>query len=143
MAEGPRPEVLKTYSITEALDAAFQLIPARGAYSSYTVPFQTLWEKYRIVFTPETLVIFIGDARSSRSLLFEEYLRNICRRVRKTFWLNTEPGTNWDIMDSAASSCAAYADMWEITTPEKWMHFLNSGLGSSHQAEEESIYENR
>lgn len=122
-------DVLRTDSIGEALDAAFRLIPTRGVYSNYTVPFRSLWEEHREIFTPESMVIFIGDARNNGNPSFENELRNITGRVRRSYWLNTEPREKWDHNDSVASACAGYAEMWEITTPAALVDFLNSGLG--------------
>ena len=100
----------------ESLDAeaftegVFQSIPVKGVYSDYYATLKEFYEKKMSVLTKDSIVIFIGDARNNNNPTGEEYVREISRKVRKTYWLNTESREKWNQNDSIIGVYKNYTD---------------------------------
>ena len=74
------------------------------------------------------MVIIIGDARNNKNPSAEEEFKNICRKAKSAYWLNTEERSKWNFQDSIASTYARYARMFQTTTINELMHFVNEDL---------------
>lgn len=48
-----------------AIRQVLKTVPVRGVYSDYGIPFKTMWEKYRMEITHDTVFIVMGDARNN------------------------------------------------------------------------------
>lgn len=121
--------VLRAGEIAEALPRVLSMIPRRGVYSDYSRPLHSLWTEHRQIFRKDTIVIIAGDARNNRNPSFMEDLKDICRRVRQAYWLNTEEEAMWGQGDSAAKECMTFLPMRETVTPRQLIGFLEDGLG--------------
>ena len=110
--------------LEEAVTEALNLIPRRGVYSDYNTPLRTLWEKYRNRITKDTIVVLIGDARNNSNPSGEEYMKNICRRAKSAYFLNTEEKEQWDMNDSVAGLYGKYAKMYKTETAGEILRFL-------------------
>ena len=56
----------------------------------------------------------------------EDKWKNIARRVKKTYWLNTEPYIKWDTGDSIASVYWKYCQMYEAINTNEILAFLSN-----------------
>jgi uncharacterized protein with von Willebrand factor type A (vWA) domain len=121
--------VLGAGEIEKALPKVLSMIPRRGVYSDYSRPLHSLWTEHRQIFRKDTIVIFAGDARNNRNPSFSEDLKNICRRVRYAYWLNTEEEAMWGQGDSAAKACMQILPMREVVNSRQLIGFLADGLG--------------
>lgn len=121
--------LMQTRNPDEAIAKAFSLIPTKGVYSNYAKPLTSLWEEHRKEIDKETIVIFMGDARNNKNPAAEFQMKNICRRAKKAFWLNTETADKWNQQDSIAGIYGRYAKMYETTTIKDILWFINEGLG--------------
>lgn len=118
-------DIYETDDIETAVDEVLKMIPRSGQYSNYEVPLRMLWEENKKAFTKDTTVIFIGDARNNKNGSGEEYIKNISRRCKHAYWLNTEDHTLWNTADSIASVYGKYALMQQVTTPSELISFIN------------------
>lgn len=102
------------YDITESFadgeDAGHVLdnIPTKGVYSDYNKPLRQFNEEKMFLINSDTIVIFIGDARNNSNPTGEEYMKNICRKARNAYFINTEEKEKWDCKDSIMSVYAPY-----------------------------------
>ncbi len=118
-------KIYETSNTDLAVHEALSLIPRAGQYSNYEQPLRTMWEKHHQDITKDSIVVFIGDARNNKNASGEEYLKNICRKAKTAFWLNTETKEKWDCQDSIASVYGKYASMREVVTIRQLLHFIN------------------
>lgn len=118
-------KIYETSNTDLAVREALSLIPRAGQYSNYEQLLRTMWEKHRRDITKDSIVVFIGDARNNKNASGEEYLKNICRKAKTAFWLNTETKEKWDCQDSIASIYGKYASMREVVTIRQLLHFIN------------------
>lgn len=125
--------VLGAGEIEKALPKVLSMIPRRGVYSDYSRPLHSLWTEHRQIFRKDTIVIFAGDARNNRNPSFSEDLKNICRRVRYAYWLNTEEEAMWGQGDSAAKACMQILPMREVVNSRQLIGFLADGLGKERR----------
>ena len=110
---------------SEATKTILSTIPTRGIYSDYNVPLKTFCEEKFQELTKDSIVFFIGDARNNKNPTGEDYLKAISRRVKKTFWLNTEEKSMWNVKDSIFGIYAKYMnDYCECCTPRDLIEFL-------------------
>lgn len=125
------------YDITQIMDSkdeqaaiseALSIIPRAGVYSNYGKPIRSLWEENKEKITKESLVIMIGDARNNKNPSAEAEFRNIARRCKKMYWMNTDHFEKWGQGDSIAPVYAKYCRMFEIRTPKAIVQFLNDGM---------------
>ncbi len=101
-----------------ALEDVLDAIPRVGVYSDYGRTFEEYVrggafgerESRMQEITKDTLLFFIGDARNNRLPSGEEYLREICRRAKRAYWLNTESRENWNTGDSLMGLYSRYMD---------------------------------
>jgi uncharacterized protein with von Willebrand factor type A (vWA) domain len=97
------------------LDAAHLLARAdvvwADGHSDYGNVFTRFWSTCgRAALGPKATVIITGDARNNYRDAGVEALRAIKERVRRVYWLNPEPRSNWDTTDSIMSTYAPYCD---------------------------------
>ena len=118
-------EVYETDDLDIAVQKALDMIPRRGVYSNYEIPLRTLWNEYKHEITKDSLVIFIGDARNNKNDSGEYYLKNICRKAKHAYWLNTESVAEWCKADSLAGLYGKYAVMHETKNSAELIQFIN------------------
>lgn len=84
----------------EAVQKVLDTVPTRGVYSDYFTPLSEFHNLHFSEINRDSIVIFIGDARNNNNPSGEEHLKAICRKSRRTFWINTESRSMWDMGDS-------------------------------------------
>lgn len=114
--------------VDTAMDRVLSTIPTKGVYSDYGVPIQTMYDKYLPKITKDTILIFMGDARSNKRDPKINEFRAMCRKAKRAYWLNTEPVNEWDTADSIASLYGKYTDMFETVNPKEIMEFIANGV---------------
>lgn len=121
-------DTLQSTDIDSASKAVLDMIPRHGAYSDYSVPLTQLWEQHRKEITKDTIVIFMGDARNNQNQPMYETLKNICRKAKRAYWLNTERQKLWNKADSIAGGYARYAKMYEVVNTSQLVGFIQEGI---------------
>lgn len=121
-------ETLHAEDIDAATEKVLRLIPTRGVYSDYATPMQQLWEEHRMELTTDTIVIFMGDARNNQNDPRYDTVKNICHKVKRAYWLNTEDVSKWDKADSLASGYGRYAKMFEVVNMRELISFMQEGI---------------
>ena len=121
-------EIMNANDPDTAVSAALSLIPRNGVYSNYAVPLRQIWDEHKKEITKDTLIIFMGDARNNQNPKSEEELKNICRKAKKAFWLNTEISEKWGKNDSVAYEYSRYAKMYETTNLRDLLWFIQEGV---------------
>lgn len=117
--------IMESRNILTAIDSVLNTIPTRGIYSNYYKPLTELWTEHKSEITPETFVIFIGDARNNKNHTGDEYIKNIARRAKKCVWLNTDIIEKWGQGDSIAQLYAKYTKMYEVVNPMQLIDAIN------------------
>lgn len=121
-------KIMESENAEEAIRETLTIIPRAGQYSNYEKPITAMWENYKSKITPESIVIMIGDARNNKNGPAENEFRNIVRRAKKTYWLNTDKLEKWGQGDSIAPTYARYCSMYEVRTPKAIVQFLDQGM---------------
>lgn len=116
--------IFETGNVEESVREVLDLIPRAGQYSNYEVPLRDMWERHRNRITKDSMVIFIGDARNNKNDPGKEYIRNICRKAKHAYWLNTDVSDKWDQGDSIASVYGHYARMYETVNIQQLLGFI-------------------
>lgn len=111
--------------INNAINDILNYIPRHGVYSNYYVPIKDLWEKHKKDITSDTIIIFMGDARNNNNESGEEFVKNIARKAKKAYWLNTEPFEEWGNSDSLAYKYAKYFKMFEVLNTAQLINFID------------------
>ena len=124
----------KLYDISKLLDMpnggsavkkVLSAIPRSGAYSDYNKPLKDFYENHMHEITKDTICIFIGDARNNKNKSGEEYLKAICRKCKKSWWMNTESVDKWNINDSIIGIYEPYLNkLDEVLTPHDVLDFI-------------------
>lgn len=115
----------KKYSTNEACNYAVQAVPRR--YSDYGKALVDFENQYMSRLGKDTIVIFLGDARNNKNDAREDVLLRMSKKVRKMFWLDTEPQQEWDKDDSVIYQYSKYMDkVYEVTKPQDIIDFLCS-----------------
>lgn len=117
--------VYDTADIDTSIKEVLNMIPRAGQYSNYERPLRTMWEQYRNKITKDSCVIFIGDARNNKNDAGKEYIKNICRKAKCAYWLNTDTHEKWDHGDSIASVYGKYAKMYETINVNELLGFIS------------------
>lgn len=112
-------------NISNTISEVLNYIPRHGVYSNYFVPIKDLWENHKKEITSDTIVIFMGDARNNKNSSGEEYIKNISRKSKKAYWLNTEPFYDWGNSDSEAYIYAKYFKMFEVLNTAQLINFID------------------
>lgn len=90
---------------------------AMDGRSDYQRAFHTFLERWGNAVTPKTTVIVAGDARAHNRLPATAELGELQHRARRLYWLNPEPRSEWDTLDSYATEyegrCTA---VFEVST---------------------------
>lgn len=118
-------KVYDTANVDESIDEVLNMIPRAGQYSNYERPLREMWEDHRNKITKDSCVIFIGDARNNKNDAGRDYIRNICRKAKCAYWLNTDVREKWDQGDSIASVYGKYAKMYETTNVKELLGFIS------------------
>ena len=117
-------EIMKADDPDAAIQVVLETIPRSGAYSNYYIPLETLWCEKKSAITKDSLVIFMGDARNNKNQSGVEFLKNISRRAKRCYWLNTDAYEKWDQGDSIAATYANYSDMYEVVRVNDMIRFI-------------------
>lgn len=120
--------LMDTNDIEKSISKIFAAIPTRGIYSNYFNPINQLWNEHRHEIKSDSIVIFMGDARNNSNKPGYDILKNICRKAKKAYWLNTEEYQKWDQKDSIASGYAKYAKMYEVINTNELAGFIQYGM---------------
>ncbi|MCD7894164.1 MAG: VWA domain-containing protein [Erysipelotrichaceae bacterium] len=118
--------IMDSDNIATSIEKTLNLIPRHGVYSNYFVPFNSIWNEHRQIFTSDSIVIVIGDARNNHNPTGEEIMKNIARRVKKAYWLNTESYNKWNTADSLASLYGKYFNMHEMLNAKDLIQFIQN-----------------
>ena len=111
--------------VRSAVRMVFDTIPTKGVYSNYNNPLKQFYEDQIHTVSSDSIVILIGDARNNSNPTGEEYIKNICRRAKKAYWLNTEKAEKWNVNDSIIGIYAPYMTrVIETLTTENIIEFL-------------------
>ena len=121
-------DIMSAPDVEQAITDTLSLIPRAGQYSNYERPITTMWEQYNSKITKDSIVMMIGDARNNKNASAENEFKNIVRRAKKTYWLNTDDIGKWNQGDSIASTYARYCPMYEVKTPRQLLDFIDVGL---------------
>lgn len=116
--------IFEAGNVEESVQEVLGLIPRAGQYSNYEVPLRDMWDRHRNRITKDSMVIFIGDARNNKNDPGKEYIRNICRKAKRAYWLNTDANEKWDQGDSIASVYGHYARMYETVNIRQLLGFI-------------------
>jgi len=92
--------------------------------SDYGKALSLLWERYRSAFDHETVVFFLGDARTNTFKPRPDILADICSAVRESVFLNPEESTEWYTGDSAVRHYGNIVRMIEISRFSHLLDFL-------------------
>ena len=114
--------------IETAVKGTLEMIPRAGQYSNYEKPIRQMWEDYRAKINKESMVIMIGDARNNKNGSAEEEFKNIARKAKSVYWLNTDTFEKWDTGDSIASTYAKYSAMMETRNVRSLITFISDVL---------------
>ena len=117
--------VYDTEDVDNAAKQILTMIPRSGQYSNYERPLRSMWKEYRNRISNDSMIIFIGDARNNKNDAGENYIKNICRKAKCAYWLNTDDRKKWDQGDSIASVYGHYAAMYEIRNIRQLLGFLS------------------
>lgn len=118
-------QVMRSKNPEDAIHGALEMIPRAGQYSNYERPITDIWENHKAEITKDSLVIIMGDGRNNKNRTAEYEFRNIARRAKKVYWLNTDRVEKWGQGDSIAPVYAKYCEMYEAETPADIVRFLN------------------
>lgn len=121
-------DIMKARNAELAIRETLGMIPRSGQYSNYERPIRDMWEKNRPIINKDSLVLVIGDARNNKNGPAEEEFKNIVRRAKKAYWLNTDHLAKWGQGDSIAPLYAKYCKMFEVRTPKAIVQFLDQGM---------------
>ena len=94
----------------ESVEGILNAVPRRGVYSNYYIPLKDFAENHIHRITKDTIVFFIGDARNNKNDPGLEYMKAVCRKAKKAYWLETEERSKWDYNDSIIGKYAQYMD---------------------------------
>ncbi|SMB96894.1 hypothetical protein SAMN00808754_1704 [Thermanaeromonas toyohensis ToBE] len=94
-------------------------------YSNYGKMLKSLWGRYRDAFDHETVVLFLGDARTNRYDPEVGILEEISAVVKRTFFLNPEDPREWYTGDSAVAVYRAAAEFVDISRFRKLLEFIS------------------
>jgi hypothetical protein len=113
-------------SYNECFDRIMQAaaVDYRG-YSNYGNMLEKLWQRYRGMFDYETIVMFLGDARTNKYDPRVDIISEISRTVKKVFFLNPETRAKWYSGDSAVRQYEKVLEMIEISKFADLLRLLN------------------
>lgn len=115
--------IMESENLEKTIETVLSSIPRN--YSNYYRPLKSMWLEHRKDITKNSMVVFIGDARNNQNPHGTEYLKDISRKAKSCYWLNTETMDKWGHADSLAYEYAEYAKMYETTTVRDIIDVLN------------------
>lgn len=90
---------------------------AHDGRSDYARAMTTFLATWGSAVTAKTTVIVAGDARSHDREAATSVVAELESRARRLYWLNPEPRSEWDTLDSRATEYAAHCtDAFEVST---------------------------
>ena len=119
-------DIMKSNNIDDSINTVLNTIPTRGVYSNYYIPLKSLWEDEKKSITTDSIVIFMGDARNNKNDKGIEYVKNIARRSKSFYWLNTEIYNKWGKADSLAFDYMKFGRMFETLNVADLLYFINT-----------------
>ena len=120
--------IMSASDAEKAIEETLNMIPSKGVYSDYEKPLKTIYEKHMSEITKDSIVIMIGDARNNKNGSAEHEFKNIARRAKRMYWLNTDATNKWGHGDSIAPLYRKYCTMFEARTPKDIVNFINYGM---------------
>lgn len=120
--------IMNAENINTSIQNVLNTIPRRGVYSNYYKPLECLWEDYKKEITRDSIVIFMGDARNNSNDSGIEFLKNISRKAKSCYWLNTEKFDKWGYKDSIAFEYSKYCRMYEVINTIELINFIDCKL---------------
>jgi len=121
-------EVTPYFSLPSYQECYARISGAAGVdfrgYSNYGKALSILWDQYRSAFDYETVVFFLGDARTNRYDPRADLVRAIRATVRDAFFLNPEEPGKWGTADSAVGSYDREIAMIDISRFGDLLDFL-------------------
>lgn len=118
-------DIMKASDINDSIKDVLDTIPRKGVYSNYFKPLRSLWVDNRNEITSDSIVIFMGDARNNANDPGIEYVKNIARKAKKAYWLNTEEFSKWGVKDSLAFEYSKFFKMYEVLNASDLIGFIN------------------
>lgn len=98
-------------------------------HSDYGASLGLFLERFGGDVGPKTTLLILGDARTNYRTDNARALRDLARRVHRSYWLNPEPQHDWDTGDSVASRYAAEVDaMVEVRNLRQLESFIAEKL---------------
>lgn len=76
-------------------------VGGKSGYTDYGTALQSFYQQYGRELTPRSSVLIFGDARTNWFGAQAEMLREIKGRVKRIYWFNPEPETDWGSGDSS------------------------------------------
>lgn len=99
-------------------------VPTIGVYSDYGKPIREYKAKEGKL-NKRTIMLWMGDARNNHLPSEEKIFKDLCGRVKKYYWLNSEAKSKWDSGDSVIGSYASYvSELAEVTNTASLIKFL-------------------
>ena len=90
---------------------------AKDGRSDYRRAFAAFVDRWGDAVTAKTTVIIAGDARSHDREPAVAEVAEFAHRARRLYWLNPEPKSEWDSLDSRASDYGRHCtDAFEVST---------------------------
>lgn len=116
--------VNRLYDVTDffkeekSMEQVLKVIPTKGVYSDYGTPLREFCAEYWNKLTKDSIIFFIGDARGNKHDPEEICFKEIARKSKKCYWLNTENQKLWGKKDSDTEVYLPYLEaMKQATTP--------------------------
>jgi uncharacterized protein with von Willebrand factor type A (vWA) domain len=103
-------EFFTTSDFSEALNRVTREahVVAGDGRSDYGKALLEFYQKYSDRISSNSHIIILGDARNNRRPSQAWVLRELKSQVRKVYWLNPEPGNQWNTGDSIIDQYAKY-----------------------------------
>ncbi|AEG14538.1 VWA containing CoxE family protein [Desulfofundulus kuznetsovii DSM 6115] len=93
-------------------------------FSNYGKMLRKLFDKYRDAFDHETVVMFLGDARTNKYDPEADIMAQISAMVKKLFFLNPEDPREWHTGDSAVAAYKKAAEFVDVSRFGRLLDFL-------------------
>lgn len=106
------------------LTEVLRKVPTIGVYSDYGKPSREYKAKQGQL-NKRTIMLWMGDARNIYLPSEEEIFKDLCRRVKKCYWLNAEAKSKWNTGDSVIGRYTPYvSELAEVTNTASLIKFL-------------------
>lgn len=104
--------ILKTHNYSNLRPRVMQEADVAGktGYTDYGQAFITFNDRYGKDLSYKSYVLIFGDARTNWFNLEKWVLKDMQRRVKRIYWFNPEPKSDWGKGDSSMDAYARYCD---------------------------------